>query len=187
MRVEKRKVSGRETSEAATKLLEKLRERLFFGDASARRCAAFKLSWMQEDGLDVLKEILFRNDVPITARYAAGYGMRSMNGRMKKMALEVITEGLTHPGSSIREVCSHTLRLLTDRAEGRASLQPAARTGSRGSAFSGSRTGRIVIRDIPRRSTGLTGIRRPAGNRLEQTRLRREREPVIVRPRARVH
>jgi len=173
MRVEKRKVSGRETSEAATKLLEKLRERLFFGDASARRCAAFKLSWMQEDGLDILKEILFKNDTPITAKYAAGYGLRSMNGRMKKMALEVITEGLSHPGSSVREVCSHTLRLLTDRAEGRAPLRAETRASPRRMVLSGA--SRIAIRDIPRRSPSSTRLRRV------------QRKPVLVRPRVRVH
>jgi len=172
MRVEKRKVSGRETSEAATKLLEKLRERLFFGDASARRCAAFKLSWMQEDGLDILKEILFKNDTPITAKYAAGYGLRSMNGRMKKMALEVINEGLSHPNSSVREVCSHTLRLLTDRAEGRAPLRAETRTRPRMVLAGASR---IAIRDIPGRSPSSTRLRRV------------QRKPAVVRPRVRVH
>jgi hypothetical protein len=162
MRVEQRKVSGRETSEAATKLLEKLRERLFFGDASARRCAAFKLSWMQEDGLDILKEILFKNDTPITAKYAAGYGLRSMNGRMKKMAAELLTEGLNHPNRSVREVCSHTLRLLTEKAEG---ITP---------SLAENRTHKFTIRDIPRKSPSPTRLRRV------------RHEPVLVRSRVRV-
>ena len=162
MRVEQRKVSGREKNEAAIKLLEKLRERLFFGDASARRCAAFKLSWMQEDGLDILKEVLFRNDAPITTRYAAGYGMRSMNGRMKKMALEVLTEGLNRPSRDVREVCSHTLRLLTEKAEGIAPSRAETRTG------------KFTIRDIPRRIPSPTRLRRV------------QREPVLVRSRVRV-
>jgi hypothetical protein len=161
MRVEQRKVSGREKSEEAIKHLEKLRERLFFGDASARRCAAFKLSWMQEDGLDILKEILFGADAPVTAKYAAGYGLRSMNGRMKKMALDVLTEGLNHPNRGVREVCSHTLRLLTEKVEGK--------TPSRAE----TKASRFTIRDIPRRTPSLT-------------RLRRQREPVLVRSRVRV-
>ncbi len=167
MRVEQRKVSGREKNEAAIKLLEKLRERLFFGDASARRCAAFKLSWMQEDGLDVLKEILFRNDVPITARYAAGYGMRSMNGRMKKMALEVLTEGLNHPNRGVREVCSHTLRLLTDKAGGIAPSRAETRTRPR-KTLSGA--GKFTIRDIPRKGRSVSHLRRV------------QRGPVLVQP-----
>jgi hypothetical protein len=172
MRVEQRKVSGREKDEVAVKLLEKLRERLFFADASARRCAAFKLSWMQEDGLDILKEALFRNDAPLTARYAAGYGMRSMNGRMKKMASEVLTEGLNHPNRGIREVCSHTLRLLTDK------------TGQTAPSYAGvnnhyrkvsSGPGRFTIRDVPRRAHSVSHLRRM------------RREPVLARSRVGVH
>jgi hypothetical protein len=138
MRVEKRRISGREKSEASIRQLEKLRERLFFGDPSARRCAAFKLSWMQEDGLDVLREILFRNDAPITARYAAGYGLRSMNGRMKKLAREVMAEGLRQSNAAVREVCSHTIRLFEDRVAGKPALQAQPRVA------------RFAIRDIPR-------------------------------------
>lgn len=160
MRVEKRKISGREKSEAAVRLLENLRERLFFGDASARRCAAFKLSWMQEDGLDILKEILFRGYVPITVRYAAAYGLRSMNGRMKKMALEAINEGLNCPNGAVREVCFHTLRLLEEKAAEKASPRPRVKAA------------RFAIRDIPGR------IARP---RVVHTR------PVVVHSRVRVH
>ena len=140
LRVEKRKLSGREKNEAAIRLLDKLRQRLFFGDASARRCAAFKLSWMQEDGLDIFSEILLKNDTPITAKYAAGYGLRSMNGRMKKMALQVITDGLNHPVSSVREVCSHTLRLLKEGKRTKAARPLRARTA------------RFAIKDITRKS-----------------------------------
>ena len=171
MRVEQRKVSGREKNEAAIKHLEKLRERMFFGDASARRCAAFKLSWMQEDGLDILKEILFRSDTPITTRYAVGYGLRSMNGRMKKMALEVLTEGLNHPNRSVREVCSHTLKLLAERVEGKAPSRVETRASRR---MTPSGTGKFTIRDIPRRIPAPTRLRRV------------QREPVLVRSRARV-
>jgi hypothetical protein len=139
LRVERRKLSGREKNEADVKLLESLRQRLFFNDASARRCAAFKLSWMQEDGLDIFTEALFRNDAPITAKYAAAYGLRSMNGRMRKVALQVITDGLNHPSGSVREVCSHTLSMLEERKHSKAA-RPLRHPA------------RFAIKDVPRKS-----------------------------------
>ena len=172
MRVEQRKISGREKNEEAVKLLEKLWERMFFPDASARRCAAFKLSWMQEDGLDILKEVLFRNDVPLTARYAAGYGLRSMNGRMKKMASEVLTEGLNHSSRDVREVCSHTLRLLTDKT-GQMAPSYAGTNNHPRKALSGPR--KFTIRDVPRRAHSVSHLRQV------------RREPVFARSRVGVH
>ena len=54
-----RRQSGREKDEAAVKLLEKLQDQLHSSDASVRRRAAFNLSWMQEDGLEILKGALY--------------------------------------------------------------------------------------------------------------------------------
>ena len=159
LRVERRKLSGREKDEAAVKLLESLRQRLFFNDASARRCAAFKLSWLQEDGLDIFTEVLLRSDTPISAKYAAGYGLRSMNGRMRKMALQVITDGLNHPSGSVREVCSHTLSMLEVKKYSKAARP--LRT----------RTARFAIKDVARKS------RKPRVD---------HRKPVLVHNRLRV-
>jgi hypothetical protein len=111
MKLEKRKPSGREKDEAAIELLEKLRERLFSENVSAARLAAFNLSWMQEDGLDILKEVLC-GDFPRTAKKAAAYGLRSMQGRMKKMATEVLTEGQKHSDRTTREACKKALFLM---------------------------------------------------------------------------
>ena len=61
MESEKRILTGREKDEAAIKLLEKLKEQLRSSDASNRRRAAFNLSWMQEDGLEILKCVLYGN------------------------------------------------------------------------------------------------------------------------------
>ena len=52
-----RRQSDREKDEEAVKLLEKLQDQLQSSDASIRRRAAFNLSWMQEDGLEILKKI----------------------------------------------------------------------------------------------------------------------------------
>lgn len=111
MKLEKRKPSGREKDEAAIELLEKLREKLFSKNISAARLAAFNLSWMQEDGLDILKEVLY-GDFPRTAKQAAAYGLRSMQGRMKKMAAEVLTEGQRHSDRATRDTCKKALFLM---------------------------------------------------------------------------
>src|SRR4030043_409283 len=108
MEIEKRKPSGREKDEASIKLLAKLKEQLYSQHASNRRQAAFNLSWMQEDGLEILKTALFGN-FPITTKNAATYGLRNMHGRMKKMAIEVLQEGLKHTNSNTREVCRNAL------------------------------------------------------------------------------
>ena len=111
MESEKRILSGREKDGEAIKLLEKLQEQLRSSDASNRRRAAFNLSWMQEDGLEILKNALFGND-NVTTKNAAAYGLRKMRGRMKKVALEALNQGLKHPDSSTRQVCISALQLL---------------------------------------------------------------------------
>jgi len=66
---------------------------------------------MQEDGLDILVEALF-GSFSRTTKQAAGYGLRSMNGRMRKLAEEVLTKGLTHSNRISKEVCAKSLLLL---------------------------------------------------------------------------
>jgi len=109
--LEKREPSGREKDEASIKLLKKLREQLYSTDASNRRRAAYKLSWMQEDGLDILKAALFGN-CPVPSKNAAAYGLRKMRGRMKKKALDVLEEGLKHRDDAIKGICRNALQML---------------------------------------------------------------------------
>jgi hypothetical protein len=111
MILEKRKPSGREKDEEAIKLLEQLREKLYVDDISVARRAAFTLSWKQEDGLDILKEALY-SDSPRTAKIAAVYGLRNMQGRMKKPALALLEEGIKHRKPDIRNACNHALSLM---------------------------------------------------------------------------
>jgi hypothetical protein len=159
MEIEKRKPSGREKDEASIKLLAKLKEQLYSQHASNRRQAAFNLSWMQEDGLEILKTALFGN-FPITTKNAATYGLRNMHGRMKKMAIEVLQEGLKHTNSNTREVCRNALL----RLEGKLEHKPASKRNNRKSS-------RYEIRDIRRtgktqRTVGMMrkGKHRPVGN-----------------------
>lgn len=130
MELEKRKPSGREKDEASIKLLERLREQLYSTHASNRRQAAFNLSWMQEDGLDILKDALL-SDGPVTTKNAAAYGLRKMRGRMKKMALEVLKQGKEHTNPEAREVCRNALL----RLEGKVEKKPVSRTGPRKSKY----------------------------------------------------
>ncbi len=160
MEIEKRKLSGREKDEASIKLLSKLREELYSQHASNRRQAAFNLSWMQEDGLEILKAALFGNS-QITTKNAATYGLRNMHGRMKKMALEVLKEGLKHSSGNTREVCRGALL----RLEGKPEKKPPSKGNAKKS--------RYEIRDIPRgnrqqRTVGMMRSRNrrgPIGNR----------------------
>jgi hypothetical protein len=111
MKLEKRKPSGREKDEVAVKLLAKLREQLRSSNISTVRQSAFNLSWMQEDGLDILKEALL-GDWPRRSKSAAAYGLRKMRGRMRKQAEEVLVEGLGHPDSKTAEICRNALIVL---------------------------------------------------------------------------
>ena len=111
METEKRKASGREKDESSVHLLAKLQGQLHSSNASIRRRAAFNLSWMQEDGLEILKSVLY-GDYLITSKNAAAYGLRKMHGRMKKMAIDVLKEGLKEYNGSTRDICRNALQLL---------------------------------------------------------------------------
>ena len=105
------KLPERKRDEKTVKLLKKLRENLFSNNISYARVAAFRLSWLQEDGLAILQEILFGN-YPRTAKKAAAYGMRKMNGRMKKMAMGVLELGLSHRDRTTNAACLKSLQLM---------------------------------------------------------------------------
>ncbi|MBN1361271.1 MAG: hypothetical protein JW993_11795 [Sedimentisphaerales bacterium] len=111
MKLEKRNPSGREKDEASVEMLAKLREQLYSSNVSTVRQSAFNLSWMQEDGLDILKEALFAKASRRT-KGAAAYGLRKMRGRMRQRAEEVLIEGLKHPDPKTAEICGNALIVL---------------------------------------------------------------------------
>ena len=113
MKLQERKRSGREKDEAAVVLLAQLREKLHSEEISLARKAAFNLSWMQEDGLDILVEALF-GSFPRDTKKAAAYGLRSMNGRMRKLAEEVLTKGLANPNRITKDACAKSLQLMKE-------------------------------------------------------------------------
>lgn len=118
MNLGKRKPSGREKDQASVKLLEKLREQLHSSNPSTARQAAFNLSWMQDDGLDILKEVLF-GDTARRTKSAAVYGLRKMRGRMKKIAFGVLSAGLKCSDSDTTYACQNALALLRHPAPGK--------------------------------------------------------------------
>lgn len=150
MEPQRRKPTGREKDEAAIKLLEKLQEQLQSSDASSRRRAAFNLSWLQEDGLEILRDALIGN-LPVTTKNAASYGLRKMRGRMKKIAVDVLKQGLKSHDRLTREVSRNALQLLGEEVPGRpASGKHAAK---------GLRIKEIAKRGRPRRQVDMRRAR----------------------------
>lgn len=116
MKFEEKKTSGRGNDEAAIELLRQLTRKLCSNDITTARLAAFNLSWMQEDGLAILTQVLL-GDFSRTSKKAAAYGLRSMKGRMKKMALEVLKQGLKHRDRTTKAACVKALSLVKGKAD----------------------------------------------------------------------
>lgn len=121
MRLKKRTPSGREKDQKAIEMLARLREEVYHENPSVARHAAFNLSWMQEDGFEILKEALFGTACRAT-KGAAAYGLRKMRGRMKKNGMALLEEGLRHSNEGTRQVCARALS-LDKEAKRQAALQ----------------------------------------------------------------
>lgn len=128
MKSEKRELSDQEKHDAAVELLKKLKDKLNSSDISTARKAAYNLSWKQEDGLTILRDTLFGNDLR-TAKKAAAYGLRGMKGRMRKMAMEVLKQGLTHRNRTTKAACEKALFLMEGGTVEKASFNKNRRTG----------------------------------------------------------
>lgn len=157
MKLERRKPSGREKDERSIRVLEQLRERLHSEHVPTARRAAFNLSWMQEDGLDILKEALFGGAARRT-KAAATYGLRKMQGRMKSMALDLLQQGLEEPDRNIRAVCQHALALANEKGNQKSHSPKAARLG------------KVRIKEIPKRGGRRRGMYRKGGRRISSVR-----------------
>jgi hypothetical protein len=91
--------------------LKDLSQKLFSDDINKARLAAHELSWMQEDGFTLLKLGLFGRYSRNTKK-AAAYGLRNMKGRMRKMAVELLTEGLKDRDRTSKAACKKALQLM---------------------------------------------------------------------------
>ena len=131
MKSDEKKSSEKERDEAAIEKLRQLTRKLCSNDITTARLAAYNLSWMQEDGLAILTETL-TGDYSRTTKKAAAYGLRSMKGRMKKMALEVLEQGLKHRDRTTKAACIKALSLIKASAKKKDSTQSKPEsTGSR--------------------------------------------------------
>lgn len=115
MELDEKKKGGVEKDAEAIERLRQLREKLLSNNISTARVAGHNLSWLQEDGLAILKEVLF-GDYSRDAKRAAAYGLRSMHGRMKKMAAEVLEQGLEHSDRTTKDACVKSLAILKGEA-----------------------------------------------------------------------
>ena len=118
MKLEKRTLSGREKDQAAIELLETLREQLYSANLTIIRQAAFHLSWLQEDGLEVLKEALVTDTSNKRTKTGATYGLRKMRGRMTKPALEVLKEGSESSDPLVAQVARNALDIYHNKRRG---------------------------------------------------------------------
>lgn len=118
-----KKPSERQRDAATVELLKKLREKLFSNHISTARVAAYHLSWLQEDGLAILKEALF-GQYSRTAKKASAYGLRNMKGRMKKLATETLEQGLNHTDRTTQAACLKSLQLMRGEITGKEKPRP---------------------------------------------------------------
>lgn len=132
----------RQRDAATIELLRNLRAKLLSENISVARVAAYNLSWLQEDGLALLKEALL-GDYSKTTKKASAYGLRNMKGRMKTLAIEVLEQGQQHADRTTREACAKSLYLLYNK--------PAPKK-----KFQGKKMSRQKIMDIP------NGSKRPS-------------------------
>ncbi|NQV35960.1 MAG: hypothetical protein HQ515_24930 [Phycisphaeraceae bacterium] len=140
MKLGKRKLSGREKDEAAIELLVTLREQLHSTNTTVARQTAFNLSWLQEDGFDILKEAMFLSKSKRT-KNAATYGLRKMRGRMAKPGLALIEEGANGDDPVTAEICKSALDVYHNRHKPRRPVPQKKRAS------------RFEIRDVPSRGS----------------------------------
>jgi hypothetical protein len=126
-----REPSDQQKHEAAVALLRKLKDKMHTSDITSARKAAYQLSWMQEDGLAILKAAIFSGSSK-TAKKAAAYGLRSMRGRMKKPAAEVLKEGREHQNRIVRDICTKALLIMEGKFVPKPRPQSRSGRGSRG-------------------------------------------------------
>ena len=63
--------------------------------------------------MDILVEALF-GSFPRDTKKAAAYGLRSMNGRMRKLAEAILTKGLAHSNRITKDACAKSLQLMKE-------------------------------------------------------------------------
>jgi hypothetical protein len=111
MVMENKEQQNLEKTQESIKIFERLAEKMRSKNPSIARKAALNLSWLQEDGLEILKTALIGDETHIT-KAAATYGLRKMQGRMKKMALKLLEDGCMMKDTETRKVCENAMRVI---------------------------------------------------------------------------
>lgn len=101
----------KERDEATIAKLKELSIGLFSEDITKARLAARNLAWMQDDGLLILRQALL-GEYSRTSKKSAAYGLRSMQGRMKKLGVEVLEQGLQSRNPTTKAACKKSLALI---------------------------------------------------------------------------
>jgi len=133
--------------DSSEELLRQLRDKLYSESISIRRKAGYHLSWMQEDGLEILKQVLF-GSCPKKTKNAAAYGLRSMRGRMRNMAFDVLVEGAESSDKETRYVCEHALAIVVKKWPAKFAQELEKRMG------------KVEIREITPKRTSRKNARR---------------------------
>jgi len=138
MKSDETKSSEKERDEAAVEQLRQLTRKLCSNDITIARLAAH---------LAILTETLMGN-YSRTTKKAAAYGLRSMKGRMKKLALEVLEQGLRHRDRTTKAACVKALSLMKGR------------TSKKDGSQSKSQSSRSQIKEIQKRRNRNTEDKR---------------------------
>ncbi len=109
--MENKEQQNLEKTQESITLFERLTEKIRSKNPSIARKTALNLSWLQEDGLEILKNALI-GDETHTTKSAAAYGLRKMQGRMKKIARKLLEDGCNMPDTETKKVCENALRVL---------------------------------------------------------------------------
>ena len=139
MVMENKEQQNLEKTQESIKLFERLAEKMRSKNPSIARKAALNLSWLQEDGLEILKTALIQDETH-TTKAAAAYGLRKMQGRMKKMARKLLEDGCKSPDTETQQVCENAMRVI---------LQPTKPKAKQSQNQEKKNTPKLPIREIP--------------------------------------
>ncbi len=137
--MENKEQQNLEKTQESIKLFERLTEKIRSENPSIARKTALNLSWLQEDGLEILKNALI-GDETHTTKSAAAYGLRKMQGRMKKNARKILEDGCNMQDAETKKVCENALRVLQ---------QPTKPIAKQSQNYENKNTPKIPIREIP--------------------------------------
>jgi hypothetical protein len=146
MVMENKEQQNLEKTQESIKLFERLTEKIRSKNPSIARKTALNLSWLQEDGFEILKAALI-GDETHTTKSAAAYGLRKMQGRMKKIARKLLEDGCNMTDAETKKVCENAQRVIN---------QPPKPIAKQPQNQENKNSPKIPIREIPTKRTQRT-------------------------------